>query len=153
MSRVIALAGILALGLTTAAFAQTSTIEVDQVWARATPPGAKTAAVYLTLINKGSTEDRLLSATTPVAGKAELHTTINDNGIMRMRPIAAITVKPGSSTKLQPNGMHIMLEELKAPLLAGQSFTLMLSFEKAGTKEATATVEKAGSMGMPGMKM
>jgi copper(I)-binding protein len=143
--------GMLAFGLATAALAQTSAIEVDQVWARATPPGAKTGAVYLTLVNKGDTEDRLVSVATPVAGKAELHTTINDNGIMRMRPIAAVAVKPGSSTKLQPSGMHIMLTELKAPLVAGQSFTLTLTFEKAGSREVTATVGKAGSMGMPGM--
>lgn len=151
MSRLIALAGIIVVGLAAAAMAQLPGIEVDQVWARATPPGAKTGAVYLTLSNKGGEADTLLAVTTPVAAKAELHTTINDNGILRMRPLASLAVKPGDTAKLQPSGMHIMLTDLKAPLVAGQSFTLTLTFAKAGTKQVTATVEKAGSMGMPGM--
>src|SRR5712672_2943396 len=46
-------------------------IVVDHPWARATPAGANTGAVYVTLINNGSTGDRLLSATTPVADKVQ----------------------------------------------------------------------------------
>lgn len=156
MLRLIALAKLLLLATAAGALAQTSTIQADHVWARATPGGAKTAAVYMTLVNKGTADDRLLSVSTPVAGVAELHTSTMENGVTRMRPVEALDVKPGTPTVLKPGGYHVMLMDLKGPLVAGQSFAVSLTFEKAGRIDVAAVVEKAGAMGpgaMPGMKM
>jgi periplasmic copper chaperone A len=156
MLRSIALAALLVLASVGGAAAQTPSIQADHVWARATPGGAKTAAIYMTLSNKGTADDRLVSVSTPVAGTAEVHSTTTENGMMRMRPAGPLDVKPGTPVVLKPGGYHVMLMDLKGPLVAGQSFAVTLTFEKAGAVEVTATVEKAGAMGpgaMPGMKM
>lgn len=156
MLRSILLAGLLAVAGVAAAVAQAPTVEVQHAWARATPGGAKTAALYMTLVNKGTADDRLVSVSTPVAGRAGLHATTTDNGVMRMRPVAALDVKPGTPTVLKPGGYHVMLMDLKRPLVAGQSFAVALTFEKAGEIDVTAVVEKAGATSpgaMPGMKM
>jgi len=163
MRHSILLAGCLLLATLTSALAQSSGVTADQVWARATPGGAKTAAVYMTLSNKGGGDDRLVAVTTPAAGAAEVHTMTTENGVMRMRPAGPLDVKAGGSVVLKPGGLHVMLMDLKAPLVAGQRFPLSLTFEKAGKIDVTATVEKAGAMGpggsmpgmpnMPGMKM
>jgi periplasmic copper chaperone A len=152
------LIAVLLVGAMSSAMAQTSNIEVDHAWARATPGGAKTAAIYLTLVNKGTAPDRLMAAATSAAGKAEIHSTTEDNGVMRMRPVDSIEVKPGMPVTFKPGGYHVMLMDLKAPLKEGQQVPLTLTFEKAGKVDVTAAVEKAGSMGtqphdMPGMKM
>ena len=156
MVRSVLLAVLVAIAAVTAA-AQGTGVEVEHAWARATPPGAKTAALYLTLVNHGAAGDRLLSVMTPAAGKAEIHSTTTENGVMRMRPVeGGLPVASGKPTVLKPGGYHIMLTDLKAPLVAGQSVAVTLTFEKAGKVDATAVVEKAGSMGpqdMPGMKM
>jgi periplasmic copper chaperone A len=138
------------------ALAQSGSIEVDHVWARATPGGAKTGAIYLTIANKGGAPDKLLSASTPAAGLAQVHSMSMDNGVMKMRPVASLDLKPGETTELKPGGLHIMLMQLKGPLVEGKSVPLTLTFEKAGKVDVTATVEKPGAMGpaaMPGMKM
>lgn len=156
MPRSIALAAFLVLATIAGAAAQTSTIEADHVWARATPGGAKTAAIYMTLVNKGAADDRLVSVSTPVAGMAEVHTTTTENGVMRMRPAGPLDLKPGASLVLKPGGYHVMLMDLKGPLIAGQSIPLSLTFEKAGKLDVSAVVQKPGAMGpgaMPGMKM
>jgi copper(I)-binding protein len=156
MHRSILLAGLLVIAGAVTAVAQAPTIKVEHAWARATPGGAKTAALYMTLVNKGGADDRLISVSTPVAGKAEVHSTTTENGVMRMRPIEALDVKAGTSTTLKPGGYHVMLTDVKAPLVAGQSFTVTLTFENAGKIDATARVEKAGVTApgaMPGMKM
>jgi periplasmic copper chaperone A len=73
-----------------------------------------------------------------------------------MRPVEALEVKPGTPTVLKPGGYHIMLMDLKGPLVVGHSFSVTLTFEKAGKVEATAKVEKVGAMApgsMPGMQM
>jgi periplasmic copper chaperone A len=158
--RMLIIAASLAAALALPALAQQSPISVTDVWARATPPGAKTGAAYATVTNTGTTPDRLVSVSTPAAGMAQLHTTINDNGVMKMRPVAGIDLKPGASVTLKPGGYHMMLMDLKAPLKEGDSFPLTLTFAKAGKVATVVKVEKVGAMGdmgnmgnMPGMNM
>ena len=53
---------------------------------------------------------------------------------MKMRQVDAVPLPAGQAVTLSPGGYHIMLVDLKAPLVAGQSFPLTLTFEKAGTR-------------------
>ena len=133
-----------------AAMAQTGEIQIKDAWARATPGGAQTAAAYVTILSP--TGDRLKAASTPVAQKAELHTMTMDGNVMKMRQVDGIDLPAGQAVTLKPGGYHIMLTALTQPLTEGQSFPLTLTFDKAGTREVTVTVQKVGSMG-PGMDM
>jgi copper(I)-binding protein len=131
-----------------AALAQTGQVELKDAWARATPGKAENGAAYLTIVSPAA--DRLVSVSTPVAKKAELHTMTTEGGVMKMRPLAGIDVAPGQPVTLKPGGAHIMLMGLNQPLQAGQSFPLTLSFEKAGQREVTVAIEKPGAMGPGG---
>jgi len=158
-----AIASALAFG----AEAQTTTaISVENAWARPTTASAQAAAIYLNIIDHG-TPDRLVAASTPVAGKAELHETIHDGNVMKMRPVADLAIAQSKPISLAPGGYHIMLTQLNRPLVGGQSFPLSLRFEKAGTVETTVMVKATGAgaamdmggaghdmqhMDMPGMK-
>ena len=129
------------------AWADSSGIKIDQVWARATPGAAKTAAIYLTITNTGTAPDALEgAASTPVAAHADLHEEKMANGVMEMRPVKSLTIEPGKSIVLQPNGYHIMLTGLKGPLKEGQTVPLTLTFEHAGKEAVTASVAKVGAM-------
>ena len=125
------------------------TIKVESAWARSTPPGAKTAAAYFTIVNTGNEADRLIGASTPIAGMAGAHRTIDDNGVMKMRSAGAIDVKPGSPVKFGPGGLHLMMMDLKQPLNDGQTFPLTLDFEKAGKVEVTVHVQRTAPHGAP----
>jgi copper(I)-binding protein len=107
-------------------------IQVTRLWAPPTPPTASVAAVYLWITNSGSKADRLLSVSSPVAGSAELHSTTMTQGIMRMRMVEAVDLPPGVPIKIQPGGLHIMLQGLKQPLQPGSTLTLTLEFRDAG---------------------
>lgn len=142
------------LCLAGSAAAQTGSIAIKDAWARATPGMAENAAAYMTI--QSTIQDRLIGAATPVAKNAGPHEMTNDNGVMRMRPLAAIDLTPGRPAVLQPGGVHIMLQGLSRPLRVGESFPLTLRFEKAGMQQVTVVVEKAGAMGMDrdgGMQM
>jgi uncharacterized protein YcnI len=54
--------------------ATTGDLEIEAAWARATLAGQKAAGGYLTIANKGSAADRLVGASSPLAGKVEIHT-------------------------------------------------------------------------------
>src|ERR1700730_2713370 len=133
-----------ALAAASAALAQSSQLEVSNAWARATPAKAENGAAYVTILSP--TSDRLLSASSPVAKKAELHTMEMAGMVMKMRPIAGLDIPAGQPIALKPGGEHIMLIGLQQPLHEGQSFTLTLNFEKAGARTVSVAVEKAGAM-------
>ncbi len=104
MLKAILLAGVFAVAIVVSAAEQAPMVQVVHAWTRATPTGATTAALYMTLVNKGTGDERLVSVSTPVVGVAELHTTTTENGVMGMRPVAALELKPGTSTVLKPGG-------------------------------------------------
>ncbi len=130
-------------------YAQTSaqnTIVVERPWARATPAGAKTGVVYVTLINNGSAGDSLLNAATPVADQVQFHSATEENGVSRMREVRTVDVTPGAKVAFSPGGLHIMMVGLKQPLKEGKTFPLTLNFEKAGKVDVTVPIEKVGAM-------
>ena len=133
------------LVVASAALAQTNQLEVSNAWARATPGKAENGAAYLTI--QSPTPDRLLSVSSPVAKKAELHTMSMEGMVMKMRPLADVDIPAGQPVTLKPGGQHVMLLGLDAPLREGQSFPLTLTFEKAGTRTVTVAIEKPGAAG------
>jgi copper(I)-binding protein len=124
-----------------------SGITITAPWARASAGMMRTGAAYLTLGNAGTSGDRLVAASTPVAGRAELHTHLRDGDVMRMRSVDAIEIPPGETAELKPGGLHIMLLDLKAPLKQGDTFPLSLQFEKAGIQTVTVSIQAAGASG------
>jgi copper(I)-binding protein len=135
-------------------------IEVDNPWSRAVPKGATVAAGYMTIKNTGTEPDRLVSGSTPVAGKLEVHEMTMDKGVMKMRPLSAgLEIKPGETVELKPESFHLMLTNLKQPVEKGKPFAASLTFEKAGTVNVEFAVEGVGATpaahdmhNMPNMK-
>jgi copper(I)-binding protein len=121
-------------------------IAVRHPWARATPRGAKTGAVYMILMNNAAKADRLVSATTPLADKVRFHSTSEENGVSRMREMPSVAIPPEGKVTFSPGGMHIMVVGLKQPLREGETFSLTLTFEKAGKKDVTIPIAKVGAM-------
>jgi len=136
----------LALGLSMAARADGS-IQITDVFARAAPAGG-VGGLYLTIVNNGSA-DRLTGVVAAVAGKAELHENIDDKGVMKMRPLAALDIPAGATIKLSPGGYHVMLVGLKQAVIVGGHIPVTLTFEKAGIFKVEANVVKPGA-GAPG---
>ncbi|KYG99351.1 copper chaperone PCu(A)C [Bradyrhizobium sp. DOA1] len=119
---------------------------ISQPWSRATPGGAKVAGGYLTIENKGTATDRLVSVSADIAGKAEIHEMAMDNGVMKMRALdKGVTIDPGKTVKLAPGGNHLMLQELKGPLKQGDKVPVTLQFEKAGKVAVSLDVQGVGA--------
>lgn len=121
-------------------------ISVEQSWARASTPGSKTAAAYMTVINNGEIAVRLVGASIPIAEGAQFHVEKDDNGVMRMRQVSAIDIKPGARFSFKPGDTHVMLVGLKEPLREGQTLPLTLDFESAGKVQVNIPIGKPGAM-------
>ena len=136
----VAVALLLAFATTSvAADAVTSALTVRDAWARATPPGAGVAAAYLTIVG-GAVPDRLVGASTDRAAMTRIHSVAESDGMARMREADEIAIPAGQRIVLAPNGLHLMLMDLKQPLVAGQRFTVTLRFAHAGAREVGVDV-------------
>ena len=119
-------------------------VSVDKPWSRATPPGAKVGAGFMRLRNAGAA-DRVIGASSPVAGRVEMHVTVRDGDVMKMREVTSFEVPAGGSFELKPGGAHLMLVDLKRPLKKGEKVPLTLKLEKCGELKAELTVEELGA--------
>lgn len=147
-------AGLLALcqAPTVLAAGAADAVQVMDPYVRQAPPGAMATAAFMVLKNTGTADTRLVRVENPASKTTELHTHLNDGGVMRMRPVADIPVKAGGEAVLQPGGLHVMMIDLKAPLKAGDRVPLTLTFADGSSKQIDAPVRAPGAMpAMPGM--
>ena len=115
-------------------------MHIVRPWSRPLPAVSSNGAAYVTLMNMGDAPDTLVSASTPAAERAELHTHIMEGGMMKMRHVGAIEIPAGGTIALEPGGLHIMLFGLTEPFVEGKTYPLKLRFERAGEVEVTVTI-------------
>jgi len=120
-------------------------LDVRHPWTRATPPGAKNAAGYLEIRNSGKEPDRLVGASTPNAERVELHMTVREGDVMKMREVQSFEVPAGQRLTLRPGGRHLMIVGLKRPLAKDERLPLTLRFERAGEIQVELGVQSADS--------
>jgi hypothetical protein len=116
-------------------------IVVAGPWSRPTPPALAVGVVYLSITNHGGSADRLLGASSPRARQVEMHESRRVQGVMQMRPLAAVDCPAGATIKIEPEGIHLMLIGLDSPLLPGSEFPLALRFRDAGELKVRVRVE------------
>jgi copper(I)-binding protein len=115
-------------------------IEILDPYVPLLPPGVRIGAAYLRIRNVSERDMALVAAFSPVADAVELHTHIDDKGVMRMRQVREIVVPAGSEVALKPGGYHVMLIGLPSPLLAGDKVVITLSFADGSGKTVEAIV-------------
>lgn len=120
-------------------------LRIDHPYATPSRPGVQTAAVYFRGIrNTGAQADRLLSASTPVAGRVEIHRMRMQGDVMQMRAVPVLDISGNTTVPMRhntPDGYHLMLFDLKEPLKDGDRFPVTLTFERAGTREVKVWVQ------------
>ena len=116
-----------------------STVEVAGAICRPTPVGRQMTGCYLTLTT--TTADRLVSVASPAANLVQIHESRIESGMMMMNELKeGLPLPAGETVALAPGGNHLMLLGVKAPLVAGDTVALTLTFESSPPVEVTATV-------------
>lgn len=112
-------------------------LSVTDQWVKAAPDGM--TALFATLANTSDAEIRVVSGSTPVAGKVELHETVAHDGATVMKEKKdGYAIPAHGSLALTPGGDHIMLMDLKQPIVAGQTVTVDLRLADGSTEKVTA---------------
>ena len=111
------------------ASAQPAAVKVEGAWARATVQGQKGTGAFMSITAAQGT--RLVGVSSPVAGVAEVHEMKMDGDVMKMRAVPALDLPAGKTVQLKPGSYHLMLMDLKTPLLKDSSVPVTLRFKNA----------------------
>lgn len=121
--------------------------EFSNAFTRATMPNAPTAGGYVTIANGGAADDRLVSASSPVAGEVQIHEMAVVDEVMRMQELPdGLAIPAGERVALAPGGLHLMFLRLGEQLVEGERVPVTLVFEAAGAIEITLSVRGAAAM-------
>ncbi|WP_298293189.1 copper chaperone PCu(A)C [Thiomonas sp.] len=144
-----AVAAAFLLGVAPAAVAQrVADIEITQAQALPSIPGARNGGGFLTVVNHGNADDRIVAASSPACGHVELHTMRMEDNVMRMREVSDIPVPAGKTLRMQPgSGYHLMLMDLKQPLTVGAVVPVDVKFARAGVVHVDLKVEPRDKIG------
>ena len=114
-------------------------VTVDKPWVRTTVAQQTTTAAYLTITSaKGG---KLVSASSPIATSVDVHEMKMDGDMMKMRAVDTLALPAGQPVELKPNGFHMMLTGLKAPVKAGDVVPIRLVVEDAKGRRETVDVK------------
>ena len=111
-------------------------LEIVHPWCIETKDTANPVSVFMTIKNSGR-PDKLLRATTAIAGKTELRAAGDE------KAISSVGVATRGPTDLKRDGPHIQLSDVRKQLYRYDSFPMTLVFERAGKVEIEVMVEDA----------
>jgi copper(I)-binding protein len=114
-------------------------LEVHDAWARASVPGQTASGAFMELKSPVALE--LTAVRTPVAALAEVHEMVQNGDRMSMHAVGKLTLPAGTTIELKPNGLHVMLFDLKQPLVAGEHFPLTLELSDAKGRRSEKTLD------------
>lgn len=121
-------------------------VTVNNPWARATVPGQKGAGVFMTLTSPVGT--RLMSASSPVASFGQVHEMRMEGDVMKMHALKdGLEIPAGKTVELKPGSYHVMLMDLKSPLLKDTMIPVTLVFvDSKGVESKTELTVPVNSM-------
>lgn len=137
MIRITLIAAILVMGTSLAA----GEIRATGAFVPLPPPGARSHAAYMTLVNSSDVARHLIGVTADGYAMAHLHSSETRDGVATMVMVQQLEVAPGATVALVPGGLHIMLMGPAAPVKVGDCVALRLAFADGQTLAVTATVK------------
>lgn len=113
---------------------------VSDAWAKPSLAGKNVTAAFLDLRNEGETAC-LLTGVSALNAVGEIHTTIEENGVFKMRHLDQVEIDAGETVRFMPKDNHIMLIHLAKPLAEGDSTLLTLHFKDGQHHTITVPVK------------
>jgi copper(I)-binding protein len=102
-------------------------VEIENAWVASAEASDDMSVAFMSLF---SHEDLIMtSVTSPKIKTIEMHNTILEKGIMKMRMTHEIKIDHGKTFEFKSGGSHLMLMDFKGPLKAGQKVKLTLHFK------------------------
>jgi copper(I)-binding protein len=117
-------------------------LKIDHAWIKNLPPTVPVRAGYMSISNTGSEAVSIFSVSSDAFLNIEVHETINQDGLMRMEHIPALTIGPNSQVDLAPGGIHLMMMHPHDPTNPGDKIHVTFEFSDGSQQSLDFTVRK-----------
>jgi copper(I)-binding protein len=124
-------------------------VSVQDPYVRLAPPNAPATGAFMVIRNNGDKDIKVVKADNPASKVTELHTHLNEGGVMKMRPVQGIDIKSKGEAVLKPGGLHVMLIDLRSAMKEGDVVPITLTFDDGSTKKVDAKVVRSMAAGAP----
>ena len=104
-------------------------VVIKDAWVRSTVPGQMGTGAFMRITAKDGAQ--LVAVSSPAAGVAEVHEMKMQGDVMKMRAVPQLDLPAGKAVELKPGGYHVMLMDLKQPLLKDTKVPMTLTFKDA----------------------
>jgi len=119
-----------------------SVIQIEDPWVRAVPPNANNSAIFLDLRNESGQLRKLVEVHSEVAERVELHTTKDEDGMLRKQRLEEVPIPALETQSFHPGGIHIMLIGLRSPLEVGGVIELELVYADQSKETISIPVDE-----------
>lgn len=124
-----------------AAPALATPLAVSSGWVRESIPGQAVTAAYPRIANAGDSICSLTAVSSEVAARVEIHQHLHSDGQMRMRKLDSLDIPPQGVQLFEPGGLHLMLMDLRRPLVQGESVAFTFASRNCGDFSASLPVK------------
>ena len=133
-------------GLIGKADARQDDVHIISPWAK--PNYGPNGAVYFTIHNHGKQPLHLVSASSPLSTRVEIHEHVHEKGVMKMRKVKGdLEILSLDLITFEPGGLHVMLFNMKKKLKVGDELPLTLKFRDGTETKLKVKVSKTAPDG------
>ena len=118
-------------------------VAVQDPYVRLAPPNAPATGAFMVIKNNGDKDVKVVKADNPVSRVTELHTHLNEGGVMKMRALGGIALAAHGDVRHAPGGTHLMLVEPKRALKIGDVVEVELVDASGAAHAARFVVREA----------
>lgn len=83
-------------------------VQISRAYIKPPFTGRTTSAAFFLAENKGA-DATLVAASSPIAEVVEIHTHLEEDGIMKMRRVEGVDMPSGETVEFRPGSYHIMM--------------------------------------------
>ena len=117
-------------------------IAFENAWVREAPPMARNLAAYAEVKNIANETLKIVSLSSPMFEKVEMHVISLKNGMMRMKQVESMSLVSGESVVFEPGGKHFMLIKPKQRITAGLRVPITLKLQSGDVITVEMEVRK-----------
>lgn len=107
-------------------------LTISDAYIRTMPPGQTVTAAFLRVANTSDIDCKILLATSELTNRIEFHEHVHSGGMMKMREKKTVSVDAGQIVDFSPGALHLMIFNVKAPLVEGNTTKFELQTDRCG---------------------
>ena len=122
-------------------------LQAENAWVPWAPPGLKVHVAYMTIVNRGATDQIIVSAESTDYERIELHRSVIKDGVSTMEAIGEVKVPANGRVEFAPTGLHLMLIGPRRPQALDGHVQIVLRLSSGEEVDVSAIIRRRDDAG------